>query len=126
MTKEEFLDVYEREATSGDKSWRETPLSEAVCRELLNEGFSPETLLLLKRTPLGILKLLAHSADPRIRRGVADKRAAAPLLDQLARDHDAGVRMRVCYNAKVSVATLERLAHDPDADVRRAATRPRS
>jgi hypothetical protein len=54
---------------------------------------------------------------------VADKRAAAPLLAQLAEDTDDGVRARVAYNAKTPDALLQRLTGDPIVQVSNAARR---
>lgn len=121
MTKDEFIALYEREETDGDTSWRSVAPSPDVCAQLLAEGFPPETLLLSHRLPAQTLAQLAQHPDPRLRRMVADKRAAAPILDVLANDQDPGVRIRVCYNAKVQSDTLDRLTHDPVAEVREAA-----
>ncbi len=65
------------------------------------------------------LRVLAVSADPKIRETVASSRHAAPdLLDALAGDVDPGVRGCVARNELTSVDLLSALAADPDERVR--------
>lgn len=90
------------------------------------------------------VRVMARSADPRIRESAAlshladravlsilaadrersvrccaarNERAPADVLEVLAADVDAGVRGWVAANASTPVAVLEQLVHDPDPTV---------
>ena len=115
------MDVYEREDAQGDKMWRSLNVSEEVWQQLLANGLSPETILLSKTLPIAILHTFSLSPDVRIRSMVADKRAAHPLLERLATDEDASVRLRVACNAKAPSSVLKALVGDPEPLVREAA-----
>ncbi len=65
------------------------------------------------------LRLLAESANPKIRERVAaDYHAPADLVAALARDPDAGVRATLARNETVSCDILRDLAHDESETVR--------
>lgn len=98
---EEFLAPYQQEESDGSLEWRSTPISSGICLELLERGFSPETLLLNKRLPMAVLQALSTHPEPRIRCMVADKRGAVTLLPALASDPEVAVRLRVVWNAKI-------------------------
>jgi hypothetical protein len=94
-----------------------------VWLRLLDAGFPRTSAVFNRHLPLEILSVLANDPNPEVRSRVADKRAAAPLLEHLAEDLDEGVRTRVAYNAKAPDALLQLLARDPVAQVANAARR---
>ena len=120
-TADEFLALYQRDAVDGVEAWRSRAVTEEACRVLLTRGFPAETLLLNKTLPIGVLRTLAAAPDPRIRSMVADKRSAVDLLQQLSRDPDISVRLRVVWNAKAPRVLLEALSVDATPEVRAAA-----
>ena len=113
----EFLAEYNRDGPDGEL-WRFRHVAEDVWRELLAAGFSPEVVLLSKTIPVAILQILSAHDDDRIRRMVAERRAAAPILNRLAADRSAAVRLSVAWNPKVSREVLELLESDPEPRVR--------
>jgi len=120
-TAADFLEIYRRKASESAIDWRSVSITTDVCLALLKDGFSPETLLLNKKLPLDVLKVLSTNSDPRIRCMVADKRSAGALLQPLASDPEIAVRLRVAWNAKVPPGLLEAMLNDPAADVRETA-----
>lgn len=65
------------------------------------------------------LRLLAQSDNPKIRERVAaDYHTPVDLVEQLAKDPDAGVRATLARNETVSCDILRDLAHDESETVR--------
>ena len=65
------------------------------------------------------LRLLAASANPKIRESVASSyNTPVDLFERLARDPDAGVRGCVARNEAAPCDVLRQLSHDPDETVR--------
>lgn len=65
------------------------------------------------------LRLLAESANPKIRESVASSyHTPVDLFDRLAHDPDAGVRGCVARNEAAPCDVLRALAHDADETVR--------
>jgi len=100
---------------------RRASVATHVWLELIAHGYPKLSILLHKQLPLEVLTLLSQDGDEAVRSGVADKRAAAPLLATLAADDSAAVRARVACNAKVPRGVLEALANDPVPFVANAA-----
>jgi hypothetical protein len=65
------------------------------------------------------LRLLADSANPKIRESVASSyHAPVDLVERLAKDADAGVRGCVARNEATPCDVLRELSHDADETVR--------
>lgn len=83
--------------------------------EIARHYRSPE----LTESKLRRLRLLAESANPKIRERVAaDLHTPEDVVAALARDPDAGVRATLARNESVSCDILRELAHDESETVR--------
>ena len=69
-----------------------------------------------------LLSTMTNDPSPIVRRAIAEKAAAVPMLEVLASDSDPTVRRRVAANNHSPYALLQWLAQDRDHRVRRAAT----
>ena len=102
-----------------------TPAQRAQMRAAAPEMLTPEQAAALHPAPpvtetkIRRLRLLAESANPKIRESVASSyHAPAELYGRLAHDPDAGVRGCVARNEATPCDVLRELAHDDDETVR--------
>ena len=66
-----------------------------------------------KTVPIEVLRYLASDADWRVRHAVATKnKLSNDLMVLLAGDADESVRLRIAYNKRTDLTTLEKLAND--------------
>jgi hypothetical protein len=102
-----------------------TPAQRAQMRAAAPSMLTPEQAAALHPAPavteskVRRLRVLAESANPKIRESVASSyHTPADLFEQLAHDPDAGVRGCVARNEAAPCDVLRELAHDPDEQVR--------
>lgn len=103
--------------STGDQGrrWLERLRAAAADERPVAEFKSPE----VSEAKVRRVRLLAESADPKIRESAALSYVAPPdLLAQLAEDSDTGVRCCVARNERTPVAVLGRLTADTHAGVR--------
>jgi hypothetical protein len=66
-----------------------------------------------KTVPVAVLEVLAKDPDAEVRMAVAMKRKCPPqLLEALSTDAEPAVRLRVAYNAKTPRAVLQKMLQD--------------
>ena len=71
-----------------------------------------------KTVPIGILDILSHDQDWRVRHAVAQKhKVGQDILQRLAQDPHESVRLRVACNAKTPKIVLEQLLNDQWSEV---------
>jgi len=102
-----------------------TPAQRAQMRAAAPAMLTREQALALHPAPpvteskIRRLRMLAESANPKIRESVASSyHAPAELFDRLAHDPDAGVRGCVARNEAAPCDVLRELAHDENETVR--------
>ena len=102
-----------------------TPAQRAQLRAAAPTMLTPEELAARHPAPpvtaskIRLLRLLAESANPKIRESVASSyHLPADLAQRLAQDPDAGVRAVLARNETVSCDLLRELAHDDAEAVR--------
>lgn len=102
-----------------------TPAQRAQLRAAAPVMLTPEELAARHPAPpvteskIRRLRLLAESANPKIRESVASSsHAPLDLLERLARDPDAGVRGCVARNEAAPCQVLSELSKDQDETVR--------
>jgi hypothetical protein len=102
-----------------------TPAQRAQMRAAAPAMLTVEQALVLHPAPVFTdskvrrLRLLAESANPKIRESVASSyHAPVDLFERLARDPDAGVRGCVARNEAAPCDVLRELASDADETVR--------
>ena len=102
-----------------------TPAQRQAMRDAAPVMLTPEEVAAQHPAPpvteskINRLRLLAQSANPKIRESVASSyHAPEELFEKLAKDPDAGVRAWIARNETVSCDILRTLADDPDETVR--------
>jgi hypothetical protein len=102
-----------------------TPAQRAQMRALAPSMLTPEEAAASHPAPpvtdskIRRLRLLAASANPKIRESVASSyHAPVDLFETLSRDTDEGVRACVARNEAAPCDVLRELSHDPSATVR--------
>jgi hypothetical protein len=102
-----------------------TPAQRAQMRAAAPTMLTPEEAAALHPAPpvtdskIRRLRLLAQSANPKIRESVASSyHTPVDLFERLSRDGDAGVRGCVARNEATPCDVLRALSHDADETVR--------
>jgi hypothetical protein len=102
-----------------------TPAQRQAMRDAAPVMLTPEEVAAQHPAPpvteskINRLRLLAESANPKIRESVASSyHAPEELFEKLAKDPDSGVRAWIARNETVSCDILRTLADDPDETVR--------
>lgn len=122
-TAEEFMKLLKSEDKEDYHRLRFDEATDAVWFDILKKYPEATTWVILNKTvSIHILRYLAESDNPEIRREVASKRKLdTDLFEKLANDPDEGVRAQVANNKKVPKSILDRLIDDPDSQVSEAA-----
>lgn len=112
------------ESDDPEEQWRARTdsASDEVWEAIGQDARYRQWVILDKSSPLRVLRRFVDDPDREVRWWLANvRRLDRTVFQQLARDVDEGVRLRVAYNAKCPTDVLEALLHDDWDEIRRVA-----
>jgi len=115
----EFLELAKQSEGTVSEEIRWGEASQEVWLEVIALDPELKTVVLInKRLPFGVLEVLSHDADRRVRYTVATKRKM-PLhvMETLSRDSDVLVRSAIAWNGSATRQVLEQMAFDPEKEI---------